>query len=78
MADTGDPARIATRSVAGERNDPREDRSTTKLAAALATAYRIRLEVIMIDLALRFPQDGLKVAWRGRLGEPLAIAFSVR
>ncbi|HEY2423441.1 MAG TPA: hypothetical protein VGH55_05010 [Chthoniobacterales bacterium] len=35
-----------------------------KARAALATAYRIQLEVIMIDLALRFPQDGLKVAWR--------------
>jgi hypothetical protein len=49
-----------------------------KARAALATAYRIQLEVIMIDLALRFPQDGLKVAWRGKLGEPLAITFLVR
>jgi hypothetical protein len=39
--------------------------------AAFATAHRIRLEVIVIDLALRFPQDGLKVACRGQLGEPL-------
>ncbi|MBV9732713.1 MAG: hypothetical protein JO275_08040 [Verrucomicrobia bacterium] len=46
--------------------------------AALATAYRIQLEVIVIDLALRFPHDGLKVAWRGQLGEPLAITFLVR
>ena len=27
----------------------------------------------MIDLALRFSQDELNVAWRGQLGEPLAI-----
>ena len=45
---------------------------------ALVTAYRIQLKVIVIDLALRFPQDGLKVAWRGQLGEPLAITFLVR
>jgi hypothetical protein len=43
-----------------------------------AVAYRVHLEVIMIDLALRFTQDGLKVAWRGQLGEPLAITFLVR
>lgn len=36
-----------------------------KARAALATAYRIQLEVIMIDLALRFPQDGLKGRMEG-------------
>jgi hypothetical protein len=46
--------------------------------AALATAHRIQLEVIVIDLALRFPQDEAKVACRGQLGEPLAITFLVR
>ena len=49
-----------------------------KTRAVLATVYRVQLEVIMVDLALRFPQDGLKVAWRGQLGEPLAITFLVR
>jgi len=49
-----------------------------KTRAALATACCIQLEVIVIDLALSFPQDGLEVAWRGQLGEPLAITFLVR
>jgi hypothetical protein len=47
-------------------------------SAGVAGAYRAQWEVIKIDLAPRFPQDGLKVAWRGQLGEPLAIIFLVR
>jgi hypothetical protein len=49
-----------------------------KARAALATAYRIQLEVIMIDLALRFPHDGSKGRMEGKLGEPLAITFLVK
>jgi hypothetical protein len=57
-----------------EREDARAHRSQDdqrQHSGGVRHRHRIQLEVIVIDLALRFPQDGLKVACRGQLGEPL-------